>query len=55
MYYLQVVAYGRAMLLRFVNPLNARLLYGCAYHCGCEMVAFTWANIFTIYDDLFPS
>jgi hypothetical protein len=42
------------MLVRFVNPLDARLLYGRAYHCGCKMVAFTRANIFTNYDDFFP-
>jgi hypothetical protein len=54
MYYLQAVAYSRAMLVRFVNPLDACLLYGRAYHCGCEMVAFTRANIFTNYDDFFP-
>jgi hypothetical protein len=42
------------MIMRFVNPLDARLPYGRAYHYGCKMVAFTQANIFTNYDDLFP-
>jgi hypothetical protein len=54
MYYLQVVAYGRAMIVRFINPLDARLLYRLAYHCGCEIVGFTQANIFTNYDNFFP-
>jgi hypothetical protein len=54
MYFACIVAYGRAMLVRFVNPLDARLLYGHAYHCDCKMFAFTRANIFTNYDDFFP-
>jgi hypothetical protein len=45
-YYLQRVAY-RAIVMRYVNPLDARLLYGRCYHCGYEMVVFTSANIFT--------
>jgi hypothetical protein len=48
------MAYGRAMIVRFGNPLDAHLLYGRPYHCGCEMIAFTWANIFTNHDDFFP-
>jgi hypothetical protein len=41
MYYMHVVAYGRAMIVRFVNPLNGRLLYGRANHYSWEMVTFT--------------
>jgi hypothetical protein len=33
MYYLQRVAY-RAIVVRFVNPLDAHLLYGRCYHYG---------------------
>jgi hypothetical protein len=40
--------------VRFVNPLDARLLYGRCYHCGYEMVMFTRANIFTNYEGFFP-
>jgi hypothetical protein len=54
MYYLQVVAYSRTMIMRFVNPLDACLLYGRAYHYGCEMVTYTRANIFSNYGDFFP-
>jgi hypothetical protein len=53
LYYLQQVAY-RAIVMRFVNPLDAHLLYGCGYHCGYEVVVFTRANIFTNYEDFFP-
>jgi hypothetical protein len=35
------------MIVRFINPLDARLLYRLAYHCGCEIVGFTQVNIFT--------
>ena len=54
MYSLDRVAYGRGMTVRFVNPLDARLLYGRGYHYDCEMVVFTRANIWTNYDDYFP-
>jgi hypothetical protein len=47
------VAY-RVIIVRFVNPLNARLLYGRGYHCGYEMVVFTCATIFTNHEDFFP-
>jgi hypothetical protein len=53
MYYLQRVAY-RAIVVCFVNPLDARLLYGRGYHLSYEMVIFTRANIFTNYEDFFP-
>jgi hypothetical protein len=32
MYYLQVVTYGRIMLVCFINPLDANLLYEHTYH-----------------------
>ena len=53
-YFMQRVAF-RAIVVCFVNPLDARLLYGRCCHCGSEMVAFTRANIFTNYVDFFPS
>jgi hypothetical protein len=53
MYYLQRVAY-RPIVVCFVNPLDAHLLYRCGYHRGYEMVVFTCANIFTNYEDFFP-
>jgi hypothetical protein len=42
------------IVVRFVNPLDARLLYGRCYHCGYEMVVFTHTNIFTNYEGFFP-
>ena len=53
MYYIQYMV-QRHMTMCFVNPLDARLLYGHGYHCGCELVIFTRANIFTNYEDFFP-
>ena len=53
-YFMQRVAF-RAIVVRFVNPLDARLLYRRYYHCGSKMVAFTRVNIFTNYVDFFPS
>jgi hypothetical protein len=40
--------------VRFVNPLDARLLYGWCYYCGYQIVVFTRANIFTNYEEFFP-
>jgi hypothetical protein len=47
------VAY-RAIVVRFINLLDACLLYGRGYHFGYGMVIFTYANIFTNYKDFFP-
>jgi hypothetical protein len=46
------VAY-HAIIVRFVNPLNTCLMYGCGYHYGYEMEVFTCVNIFTNYEDFF--
>jgi hypothetical protein len=37
-YYLQRVVY-HAIVVRFINLLDARLLYGSCYHCGHKLVA----------------
>jgi hypothetical protein len=52
MYYLQRVVYS-AIVACFVNHLDARLLYGCGYHCGYEMLILNRTNIFTT-EDFFP-
>jgi hypothetical protein len=53
MYYLQWVVY-HAIVVCFVNPLDAPLLYRCGYHCGYEMLILSRANIFTNFEDFFP-
>ena len=53
MYHLQVLRNG-ALTVHFVNPLNARLLYGRCYHCCSQMVAFSRANMYTNYESFFP-
>ena len=45
---------GHCMTVRFRNPLDAAMLYGRVYHCGCEMVVFTRFNGHTNYWDQFP-
>ena len=40
--------------MRFVNQLDARLLYGCGYYSGYEVICFTRCNLFTNYFDYFP-
>jgi hypothetical protein len=52
MYYIQCVA-QQHLTMHFINPLDARLLYGRGYHCDSELYVFTRAYIFTSYQNFF--
>ncbi|KAE8773787.1 Auxin-induced protein 5NG4 [Hordeum vulgare] len=43
------------LLAHFTNRLDAYFLLGKVFWCGCEFIAFTTHNIFTNYDNIFPS
>jgi hypothetical protein len=53
-YGIHSVGVGAWLMARFLNHLDAWLLYVRGYHCGYEMVVFTHANPFTNHDDYFP-
>ena len=44
-----------AILAHFTNPFDAFYLLGRVFWCGCEFIAFTTHNIFTGYDNVFPT
>ncbi|KAM3393528.1 hypothetical protein ACQJBY_014318 [Aegilops geniculata] len=44
-----------AILAHFTNPFDAFYLLGRMFWCGCEFVAFTTHNIFTVYSNIFPT
>ena len=44
-----------AILSHFTNPFDAFYLLGRVFWCGCEFIAFTTHNIFTDYDNVFPT
>ena len=44
-----------AILAHFTNPFDAFYLLGRVFWCGCEFIAFTTHNIFTDYDNIFPT
>ncbi|KAE8780582.1 Auxin-induced protein 5NG4 [Hordeum vulgare] len=43
------------ILAHFTNPLDAFYLLGRVFSCGFEFIAFTTHNIFTDYDNMFPT
>ena len=44
-----------AILAHFTNPFDAVYLLGRVFWCGCEFIAFTTHNIFTDYDNVYPT
>lgn len=46
---------GSGLKVHFTNPFDAYHLLGQAFWCGCEYIAFTMSNIFTNWDDTFPT
>ncbi|KAE8777726.1 Auxin-induced protein 5NG4 [Hordeum vulgare] len=44
-----------AILSHFTNPFDAFYLLGHVFLCGCEFIAFITHNIFTDYDNIFPT
>ena len=43
------------LTVTFNNPFDARELLGQVYWCGCESIFFTAYNIFTNYENIFPT
>ncbi|CAM0904605.1 unnamed protein product [Alopecurus aequalis] len=39
----------------FTNRFDAYYLLGRVFWCGCEFIAFTTYNIFTDFDNIFPT
>ncbi|KAE8814386.1 Auxin-induced protein 5NG4 [Hordeum vulgare] len=44
-----------AILAHFTNHIDAFYLLGRAFWCDCEFIAFTTHNIFTEYNNIFPT
>ncbi|KAE8806552.1 Auxin-induced protein 5NG4 [Hordeum vulgare] len=44
-----------AILAHFTNNIDVVYLLGRVSWCGCEFIAFTIQNIFTDYNNIFPS
>ena len=44
-----------ALLAHFTNTFDDFYLLGRVFWCGCEFIAFTTHNIFTDYDNVFPT
>ncbi|KAE8817215.1 Auxin-induced protein 5NG4 [Hordeum vulgare] len=40
---------------RFTNRFDAYFLLGKVFWCGCELTVFTTHNIFTNFDNIFPT
>ena len=58
MYRVEEVIYNGvvvAILAHFTNPFDVFYLLGRVFWCGCEFIAFTTHNIFTDYDNVFPT
>ena len=43
------------LLATFTNPFDAFHLLGRVFLCGCEFIAFTTHNIFTDFNNIFPT
>ncbi|KAE8821574.1 Auxin-induced protein 5NG4 [Hordeum vulgare] len=43
------------LFARFTNRLDAYFLLDKVFSCGCEVSAFTSHNIFTNFDNIFPT
>ncbi|KAE8787909.1 hypothetical protein D1007_38127 [Hordeum vulgare] len=44
-----------AILAHFTNPFDAFYLLGRVFWYGCKFIAFASHNIFTYYDNIFPT
>ncbi|KAE8808808.1 Auxin-induced protein 5NG4 [Hordeum vulgare] len=43
------------LLAHFTNRFDAYFLLDKVFSCGCEFIAFTTQNIFTTFDNMFPT
>ncbi|KAE8818629.1 Auxin-induced protein 5NG4 [Hordeum vulgare] len=44
-----------ALLAHFTNIFDAFYVLGRVFWCGCEFIAFTTHNMFTEYNNIFPT
>ena len=43
------------LTVTFTNPFDTRELLGHVFWCGCEAIFFTVYNIYTNYENIFPT